>query len=180
LTSLILVVQESASLDLSKAVQIERTYGLQMNVKESIIESARQGALEGFSGYDASHDVSLCRHCPDNLCIPPNPLDPIPPNICDPARCEKCFREKEARKESEDGAIARLNNLKSHEFDPDFFVSIRDAEVESFLKSDPLSKNGFALDFFRFKNQCAFSVNSEKFSIESYATIPKGLVIFYD
>ena len=56
------------STDLSKAVAAERTYAVQMNVKESVVESARRGALAGFSDYDATHDIKLCKHCPDSYC----------------------------------------------------------------------------------------------------------------
>ncbi len=39
--------------DSSKAIWTERFYRVQMNVKEVLIEAARQGALEGFNAYCA-------------------------------------------------------------------------------------------------------------------------------
>jgi hypothetical protein len=175
--SLLSMSQAAGSVNLSKAVVVERTYGIQMNVKENLFEAARQGAMEGFADYDAAKDIRLCRHCPDHSCSPP--ADPPPPNICDASLCSRCFREDEARAEAEKGALSNISSLRSHVFDPDFEVQVGQPAFEVFLRSDPLARNGFALDFGRFRDPLGISVASKKLGISSRSEIPSGMVISY-
>lgn len=175
--SLLLVFRSSSSVDLSKAIAVERAYGLGMNVKEAAFESVTEGAKDGFRTYDALHDVSLCKHCPDHFCVPPTPANPAPPNICDAMRCSGCFREAEARESAATRAITKIRLLKSHHFDPDFTISLDEPEVEVFLLVDQLSKNGFSLDYVRFKEPMYIHVDSSKFDVKSVTRIPKGWVV---
>ena len=168
----------SNSVDLSKAISAERAYGVQMNVKESIIESAKQGALEGFNTYDSSHDLSLCKHCHDFFCAPQELLPP--PNVCDQSLCERCFRESDARIEAEKGAILRVVGLANHNFDNDFDIFISPAVIDSFTAADPASKNGFSLSSLRFKDDLHLRFISKKFGLSTNATVPEGFVISYE
>ncbi|MBU0591996.1 hypothetical protein KKF81_04545 [Candidatus Micrarchaeota archaeon] len=159
--------------DFSKSIVISRTYSLQMNAKELILESARLGATDGFFVYDSSHDIKNCGHCPDAGCSP----DPRAPNRCDTRMCDSCFRESDARKEAENYATAQLDSLKSYTFDPDFYVSISIPVVQAFTKFDPLAKNSHSLDYIRFVGDVRIAIESEKFDISAKAHIPKGMVI---
>jgi hypothetical protein len=172
LLSLLKLHDASSSTDLSKAVAVERIYGVQMNVKESVIEAARQGALDGFVGYDAIHDINKCKHCPDSFC---SPL-PEAPNRCDTALCMACFREADARASATDKAISGVRSLNTHEFDSDFQVRIDDPSLEVFLEADPLAKNGFRLGSARFTKEFSVFVDSRKFAISSTAEMPKVVV----
>jgi len=177
LLNLLELYGSSSDIDLSDAVAAERMYGLEMNVKEAIIASVRLGSVDGFSEYDTDHDVKKCMHCPDNFCAPPTPADPFPPNICDKLLCDQCFRESEARNSAKDGAQMRFEALGGHQFDPDFILSFHPMEIEILLKPDPLSKNGYLLDFARFRKNCEFEISSEKFPLERKSKIPGGYVI---
>ena len=137
-----------------------------MNVKENIVESLRQGAAEGFRDYDDSHDVKLCRHCP--VCSP---------KTCNPELCRQCFREHEARGQAKGYALSRMEQLRQHLFDPDFQVSLSDADIEIITQADPLGKNGYALHSVRIKNDILISVGSEKFNTKGTAKVPGGMVI---
>jgi len=152
LLSLLELEISAASMDLSRAIGVERSYGLMMNSKEVVLESARQGAVSGFKAYDATHDLSSCVHCLDAGCLPP--AVPPPPNFCDVALCSRCFRESEAREAARVSAVANVLALSSHGFDdgrrlvsgPPFPPSL-----EIFTRPDPLAKNGFSLDGIRFR-----------------------------
>jgi len=150
---------------------------LHMDVKESLLESVRQGASMGYGAYDFSHDIRLCRHCPDNACAPATPLDPFPPNICDDSLCSQCFRENEAREAAVSGAIGAAALLSAYQFDADFTVALSQPDVEAFLKSDPASKNGFALDYLRFRDDLRIEIESGRFDISGSSRIPKGTVV---
>ena len=60
LLSLVELNLNSKTHNLSNAINAERFYRVQMNVKEVIIEAARQGAREGFQMYDSTHQISAC------------------------------------------------------------------------------------------------------------------------
>ncbi|MBU0532973.1 hypothetical protein KKB44_05770 [Candidatus Micrarchaeota archaeon] len=159
--------------DFSKAIAVQRTYSVQMNVKESIFESVKQGASEGFHDYDLSHSTELCKHCPDHFCIPSSPT-----NHCDPILCAKCFREDEARNSAVNGALSKLQLISTHIFDPDFDVSISTFNLSVYLKPDSLSQNGFSLDYTQFRKEILIGLSSEKFDISAEARIPKGCVLY--
>jgi len=174
--SLLEVKEASDSADLSKALSVERAYSLHMNVKECIMESARQGAQEGFTAYDNSHDIKLCRHCPDAYCSP----IPSASNHCDSLLCSQCFREEEARAEAEQYALSRIDLLRSHQFDFDFKVTILDVRIEVFTKADGMAKNGYALDYLRFREDLGIRLGSEKLDLSADAEIPRGVVVEYE
>lgn len=163
----------SKDFGLSKAVAVQRIYSVQMNIKENILEASRQGAVDGFSEYDSSHDISLCRHCPDHACIPASPT-----NFCDAVLCSRCFREDEARRYAEEGAVLKLASLQGHGFDTDFSAAIGTAGLSAYLEADPLSSNGFSLSHIQFQDDIAISLSSVKFSISAQARIPEGCVIY--
>ncbi len=169
LLSLLRLHDASYSTDLSKAVAAERTYAVQMNAKESVIEAARQGALGGFSDYDATHDIRLCRHCPDSFCS----AIPGSANQCDNTKCMACFREADARAGAIDRALSGVRSLNSHVFDSDFEVRIGDPAMEVFLEADPAAKNGFRLGSARFTKEFLVSVDSKKFAISSTTKMPE-------
>jgi hypothetical protein len=177
LLDLLALYDASHETNLSDAVAAERAYGIEMNVKEAVIQSVRLGAGEGFGEYDRATDVRNCRHCPDNFCAPPTPADPYPPNACDPPRCSLCFRESGARKAAIDGALETLRDLEGHRFDQDFSVSFGGAELEVLLRPDPLSKNGYSLDFARFRKKNGMNISSDKFRIDQESKIPGGFTI---
>lgn len=176
--SLLEVQAASGSIDLSKAVSVERAYGVQMNAKEAAIESVRHGALYGFTEYDNSHDINLCRHCPDSFCIPSVP-PAAPPNYCDPLLCSRCFREPDARMAAEQHAIAGLDLLRNHQFDADFELQLGQPSIEAFTRAEPLSKNGFALGHVRFRSDLAMNASSPKLGLSAYGRLPGGMVIDY-
>ncbi len=155
----------------SQAISIERAYGLSMNVKEAVIEAAREGAEEGFGSYDLGHDIMVCRHCQDHFCT----YDRQFPNFCDDMLCSRCFREDEARSSAILLAQTRILALKSHRFDPDFSVSISSPPVSTFLKPDKLAKNGFSLDYIRFEQETHIALVSR--FISSNSTLPKMVVL---
>jgi hypothetical protein len=177
LLDLLSLYSSSSETDLSQAVAAERIYGIEMNVKEALIASVRIGAKEGFDEYDKGHDIKNCRHCPDHFCALSIPANPLPVNFCDNLLCGGCFRESGARNSAMMGAQNRLEALKSHTFDQDFNISFHPAEIEILLRPDPFSKNGYSLDFARFRSSCGFTVSSEKFQTERKAKIPGGFIV---
>ncbi|MFH1520802.1 MAG: hypothetical protein ABID61_04100 [Candidatus Micrarchaeota archaeon] len=157
--------------DLSKAISVERAYGISMNVKEVIIETLKHGTNDGFSQYDLTHEISLCRHCMDHFCT----YDRDFPNYCDDFLCSKCFRESDARAAAISSARIKLFSLKNHQFDPDFNITIHDPQISVFLYPNQLAKNGFSIDYLRFENDGKITLSS-KFLLTN-STLPKGLVI---
>lgn len=149
-----------------KVLVIERSYSLSMNVKENIIESLRQGAWKGFDEYDQSHDIKLCRHCA-----------PCLPSDCNPSLCGQCFREQEARGQAEASAISAFMQLVQHQFDPDFQILISDPGMEIITESDPLSKNGYALNSVRLNRDIDITTDS-KFGTKGTAKVPEGMMIY--
>ncbi|VVC04155.1 Uncharacterised protein [Candidatus Bilamarchaeum dharawalense] len=156
--------------DFSQAVAIERAYGLSMNIKEILIESARQGANEGFAIYDNNHDIRLCRHCQDHFCT----YDRDYPNYCDDHLCSICFRENDARASAIQTAQQKITNLKNHKFDPDFSVSFTDPQLSVFLKPSKLSKNGFSLDYMSVDGEIPIILSSKFISTKS--KLPKLVI----
>lgn len=148
----------------TKSLINERAYLISMNVKEALIESARQGSLEGFRDYDSVHSVDDCIHCP-----------PCHPELCDPVRCQTCFRESDARTSARTAALGHIEALRAHVFDPDFFVTIGPADIDEYTKADPAARNGFSLDSFRI-SATEISISSEKFGLEASARLPGGLI----
>ena len=174
--SLLEIKSATDSFDLSKALSVERAYSVQMNVKECVLEAARQGAHEGFAVYDASHDIKFCRHCPDSYCSPV----PEAPNRCDSALCSQCFREDDARAEAERHALSNMGMLLDHQFDSDFIVTIMDAKMEAFTKPGLTARNGYALGYLRFREDLGIGLESAKFNLSADAEIPRGVVIEYE
>src|SRR4030095_3907449 len=111
--SLLMLHHQSGQRDLSKAVSVQRAYGLQMNAKESVVESMRQGASAGFGYYDSTHDIAMCKHCPDNFCAPTIP-GVTTENACDATLCSACFREADARESAVSSAAAKAAALNGH------------------------------------------------------------------
>jgi hypothetical protein len=159
--------------DFSKAVAVERAYGLQMNAKEAVLEAARQGAKEGFGAYDGTHSLAACRACMDYGCAAG-----VPPS-CDDAACRACFRENEARQAAEEGAGAAVAGLARHRFDRDFQVSVSGFACVARLRAEPAARNRFALDSISLGKRLAIGVRSDKFGVSADAALPEGLVIEY-
>ena len=175
LLSLLLLSQAADSTDLSRAIAVSRTYGVLMNMKEAVLEAARLGGEEGFASYDDSHSIASCLSCPDHFC------DPLPaaPNGCDAAVCAMCFREDEARRAAEKEALAKTGMLAGCGFDDGFNSTVEDAEFEVFLKAANGTKNGYALDYGRFRKLVAVRASSRALDVAADGAIPAGLVIGY-
>ncbi len=151
----------------TKALLIERSYSLSMNVKEAILESLWQGAQAGFDNYNLNYDIAMCVHCP--ACHP---------KTCDPLKCQKCFRESESRAAAKTHSLISINKLKSHSFDPDFEVSIGEVQLEAYTRPDPISKNGFSLDSVKITNNIPILIHSEKFDIYGEVNVPSGVIVY--
>jgi len=172
--SLLSLSNAAGSRSLSKAVSVERIYGVEMNVKEIILEEARQGGRTGFSIYSTTHFERMCKHCPDNFCAPYIPPAPPPENACDETLCSACFREDEARNASEYWSELGISSLNGHMFDPDFSINIGHADTEASLSADPLRKGYFILSDIRFREDLRINISSEKLSISAGSRIPAG------
>lgn len=144
----------------------ERSYLVSMNAKETVLESIRQGALDGFRQYDSTHWIEMCMHCP-----------PCHPDLCDPGKCQSCFRESEAMQSAQGAALLKLGALRSHDFDSDFSLSIGSADITAFSRAEPLSENGFALDSVRLNHDLEIGISSAKFGAGGSARIPGGLIV---
>ncbi len=150
-----------------RAVLNERAYLISMNSKEATLESLRQGALKGFDLYDSTHRLENCIHCP-----------PCHPELCEPLKCQKCFRESEAMESAKQSALLRLNLLRFHTFDGDFSISIGSVNIQTFSRGEIASRNGFALDSIRVNNDIKIGVSSDKFGLDGSVKIPEGLIIY--
>lgn len=144
----------------------ERAYLVSMNAKETALESMRQGALDGFGQYDSTHRIENCVYCP-----------PCHPDLCDMAKCQSCFREREAMESARSSALLKLNLLRAHEFDNDFSISIGSADISAFSRAEPISANGFALDSIRINQDIVIGISSVKFAVYGSARIPGGMII---
>jgi hypothetical protein len=144
----------------------ERAYLVSMNAKETALESIRQGAIKGFDSYYSSHYLEMCIHCP-----------PCHPKLCNPLKCQSCFRESEAMDSAKQSALLQFNLLEKHDFDSDFTVSIGSASIQAFSRAEPLSRNGFALDSVRINNDIEIGVSSDKFATDGKSRIPGGLIV---
>jgi hypothetical protein len=173
------ILSAAYSTDLSLAVETERAYGLQMNVKECVLEGVRQGAGLGFSSYDGTHDIALCRHCPDHFCTPPTPVNPNPENLCDGGLCARCFRESEARLASESGALGGIMALRSGSFDGDYLVHLGDAVLEARLEAGAFSKNGLRLSSVRFREDFPIIIESKRYGFRGVSEIEKGMEVLH-
>ncbi|MEW6035028.1 MAG: hypothetical protein AB1529_00305 [Candidatus Micrarchaeota archaeon] len=176
LLSAVLVSGSPSSLDFSKAISAERAYLAQMDAKEAAMEAIRQGAEEGFSDYDETHSTAGCMHCP-GLCMAALPPFPSPPNYCDKALCDMCFRESDARAAAETGVQERLSLLRAHDFGDGFDISIGPADAEAMLRPVPEAKNGFALDSVRLRSAMRIDASSESLRISGFSELPEGVVI---
>jgi hypothetical protein len=144
----------------------ERSYLVLMNEKEAIIESLRQGSVRGFDKYDQSHSLEACLHCP-----------PCHPDLCEPVKCQECFRESEAVESAIQGALGQAGLLAAHDFDDDFSLSFGAIGIQAFTRPEPLSRNGFALDSVRISNDVDIKISSAKFALEGSGKIPGGVAI---
>lgn len=91
-------------LSFSDAIISEKTYQLQMNVKELILESARQGAINGFNGYSHTHSKIACKR---------HPLYTNNPD---------CFNDHDAILRTKTSAIASMAQLNTHNSDFDLLL----------------------------------------------------------
>jgi len=174
LLSLLSLSQAADSTDLSRAIAVSRAYGVLMNIKESLLEAVRLGGGEGFASYDGSHSIESCLACPDHFCGLP-----AAPNGCDAGLCAMCFREGEAREAAETEAIAKAGMLGGCGFDGGFNTTIGDAEFEVFLKAANGTKNGYALDYGRFRRRVAVRASSGALDVAAEGAIPAGTAVSY-
>jgi hypothetical protein len=103
--TLIEAANSATQISLSKAIAAERVYQVQMNAKEVIIESIRQGGREGFLAYNSTHHVKFCKSV-------------------DPRLRVLCFRKKEADLWIRAGAYIKLASLDTDMFDSSMDVKI--------------------------------------------------------
>ena len=132
LLSLVEFNLNSKSHDLSSAITSEKLYGIQMNVKEVIIEAAREGAKEGFNKYVEGppfpHSAAACS-------------DPKASACC-------CFRVLEANTFTVNGASAKLSSVLSNAiFDDSVTVGFvpNPSIITSEIVEDPASISGHRL-----------------------------------
>jgi len=180
LITLLHLFAASQAQDDSLAISIERAYCTGMDARAAVIESARQGASEGFSLYDETHSASDCRHCEDHFCEPPLPGVPPGANACEKTLCLMCFRESGARRAAEAAGESAIAKLRPHVFDSDFTVSINGGPLSARLAPDPLSANGFRLAAIAIPSDIRIIVSSSRFGIASDPAIPGGTVIPYE
>jgi hypothetical protein len=108
LASLLLVIMllvSAAALkdfSLSRAIAAERTYQLQMNIKEVVLEAGRQGAVQAFTTYSFTHSKDACIR---------KPMFTMNPD---------CFKDVEAMQQAKEGAYDRIKMLTA--FDPDYAI----------------------------------------------------------
>jgi len=175
LSSLVRLSYTAGSRDMSKSILAMRAYSLEMNGRESAAESLWQGAEAGFSEYDSTHSVAMCRHCPADFCaLPPAP------NYCDPGLCNLCFRADDAKSAAEIRAISSLGSLPAHDFDPDFKTIISTPIIRAVLEPANLSRNGFRLGAVILASDSDINASSKRFDISASTRIPLGSVISYD
>lgn len=118
----------SKSHNLSGAITTEKFYRVQMNAKEVVIESARQGAQKGFDAYAATHSLAACSN---------------------PETQAQCFRENEARASANAGALANMELLVAgSDFDDEITVVLVPGTypVETSLKLSSTHHSGYELD----------------------------------
>ena len=156
-------------IDKSRAITELRIYSFSMNMKELSLELLRQGAMEGFREYDESHDISLCKHCADNACMPPPAL-----NYCDPSLCDRCFRESDARTSAEQKALQNTGFLKPNQ---DFDISFSEIRISTFTAADPAMKNMFRLSNLRIEDDIFLEISSDKFDVYGKSKIPRGVIV---
>ena len=148
----------SKSHNLSGAIVTEKFYRTQMNVKEVIIESARQGAQEGFDVYAATHTLAACSN---------------------PQTQSQCFRENEARTAANAGALANIELILAasdfDEMDPVIVVP-GTYPVETSLKLTAEHSSGYELDTVTISksSDMMFTLTSSRdSSLSTIITVPK-------
>ncbi len=126
LISLVELNLNSKTHNLSDAIMSERFYRLQMNVKEVVVEAARQGAQEGFQSYAATHWQSAC------------PDDP-----------QYCFKQPDAEASAEFHALEKIREAVNTDFDDDIDVSIvvGGSAAGAHAEPDPASPSGWRLSW---------------------------------
>lgn len=121
---ILIIIQASQlpyQVSFSKAIAAERTYQVQMNSKEVILETIRLGAWDGYYAYTLFHHESVCET-----------EGPEHPN---------CFRIPEARLWTQLGIYARLATLDTSMFDEEIEIevfcrrSITDEQARDIAKS---------------------------------------------
>jgi hypothetical protein len=116
------------SISFSKAIAAEKLYQSQMNSKEIIAQSIRQGGMAAFKVYNSTHSLAMC--------------DPKLGGPADPA----CFRIEEAALWTKAGAYLYLVNADLTKFDPDIEIdyfcmpSMNDIIAQS-MAMDPTQLN---------------------------------------
>jgi hypothetical protein len=176
--ALLSMVAAAGPRSLSRAISVERAYGVQMNAKESALGISRQLGRKGFDIYRMTHFPQMCGHCLDHFCIPSPLPAPLLGNSCSEQLCSLCFREDGARAYAEAGAAMGLASLNSGGvFDRDFSVSIDGGLPEAFLAPDPVMEGSYILDSMRFRVPLRIRVESDKLGISSDSSIPAGTVV---
>ena len=129
-----------------------------MNVKEVIIESARQGAQKGFDAYAATHSLAACSN---------------------PETQTQCFRENEARAAANSAALANMELLVAgSKFDDEITVVLAPGTypVETSLKLSAAHHSGYELDTITISksSDMIFTLASKKdSSLSTEVVIPK-------
>ncbi len=100
----------STDFNLARAVSAERTYQIQLNLKEAMIESAKQGAMNGFEKYSVLRSDEAClMYCVERgVCLLSRPP------TCNKPSCKQfCFKESDAEKAAEEAAVSNMARVKS-------------------------------------------------------------------
>jgi len=163
LLSLVEFNLNSKSHDLSSAITSEKLYGIQMNVKEVIIEAAREGAKEGFDNYTATHSVAACSDLKASACC--------------------CFRIQDAERDTVNGARAKLSSVLSNaNFDDSVtvgFVLDPLLSISSEIVEDPTSPSGYRLSSITIQS-IQINITSKKNPSETFAVSMQNIEVGID
>jgi len=168
LLSLVEFNLNSKSHDLSSAITSEKLYGIQMNVKEVIIEAAREGAKEGFNNYvngpPSPHSVAACS-------------DPKASACC-------CFSSRDAERDTVNGARTKLFSVLSDAnfddsvtvgFVPDPLLS----NITSEIVEDQNSTSGYRLSSITIQS-IQINITSKKNPSETFAVSMQNIKVGID
>lgn len=162
----------------SSAIKSERFYRVQMNVKEVLIEAARQGALEGFIQY------TLVEGHTQAACLNPNTMN-------------LCFNRNDAKRKADEYARNNMETVLvmasgTDKFDDEMDVIVKCNEIEfspltcqnavkTEVEVDALSLYGWRLSSVGLSSDISIVVSSSKnpeLSTEVY--FPSGVKEVYE
>lgn len=119
--SFIAINLESTNINMARTLAVERSYQIQLNLKEAMIGSAKAGALDGYQQYAMGRSDDACTlFCKERgVCLLPK----TPP--CNKFKCKSfCFKESDAEDAAEEGAATRMAEVQDRFDQDDISISI--------------------------------------------------------